>query len=242
MSSLIEPPALTLLKKLPMKWIVGASAFVIILIMGGCYISGAINQAKQLGVAEEKESAAKLADISVTRLQSQLKDLREENARLIEKLSSQQAVIAKVMQSRNQKVDAKIADLQAPKPAIEVSRDLKDVGILSTVQNNDLLFSAKQAQEIVVIKLDRDRLADNLTDIKEQLRLEQEKTAKLQEDLIKAVDSLIQANKVTEDYKSALEAYKKIANPNILKRILNNGKYVLIGIGIGLGIAGVHPW
>lgn len=239
MSSLIEPPALTLLKKLPMRWIFGGAFLSFILIMSGCYISGAINQAKQLGVAEEKERSAKKADNQLTLLQDQIKGLREENARLIEQLSAQQAILAKNIQIRNQRTDAKIAAIEIPKPALEVSRDLKDVGILSTVQNNDLLFSAKQAQEIVGLKLDRDRLSDNLGDIKEQLRLEQEKTEKLMSDLTKAVDALVQANKVTEDYRVALESYKKVAKSGIIKRIVTAGKYVVIGIGIGIGIGAI---
>jgi len=237
MSGLIDPPALTFVKKLPMKLIVGVSAFVLILIMGGCYISGAINQAKQLGVAEEKERSAKMADFEATSLRKALEDERATSTALRKKLSEQQELLTKTIALRNQQVDKKISELNKPQSADEVSRDLKDIGIVSQVQNNDLLFSAKQAQEIVGLKLDRDRLFDNMTDIKEQLRLEQEKTARLQEDLIKAVDSLVQANKVTEDYKAALEAYKKVAKPSIFKKILDAGKYVAIGLGIGIGIA-----
>ena len=101
--------------------------------------------------------------------------------------------------------------------------------------DNDRITVAEM-QEFVAVKLDRDRLAENLKETEKQLALERQAVTTLKVDLATAVASLNQANRVIGDYQTAMDAYKKAAKKSGLRRAVEVGGK--IGLSFALGYLG----
>jgi len=148
-----------------------------------------------------------------------------------ERMSQQQGAIGTRIIYRDREAEQTKAEVVAPKPIQDVAKDAeKHLNELPEITPTlRLAFYPPTVQGFIVNKIERDQFAANNTDLKEVLRLEQEKTISLNKDLGAANKTLGEAGKTITDYKRAAKASK-------FKRILRGA--LTAGALAGAGYAG----
>ena len=155
--------------------------------------------------------------------------------------AQQQAVIVKVVDTRDKSTDAKIQYVLQPKTPQQALTDLNDAYAGSidlsntpvTPDNLLLSFSVPTVQKFSATKLDRDRLSADLSNYKGLLKIEQDKTTSLTADLGTVNGTLATC-------KTTVQTYEKAAKVGRFKKFLHaaGGTAVTIGaavIGFELG-------
>lgn len=185
-------------------------------------------EAKASAALAEKEKAEEVA-----RLERQA---HEEERK---QWQAQQAELTRSMLARNAATERRIAEALKPKTTEEVGKEAKDtLGITPTPTATGFSVTVQEMQEFVALKLDRDRLTENLKETQKQLDIERQTTATLRADLGKAIAGLEQSNQVIKDYQTAMAAYKKAATKTRLRKALEFGGRA--GITIGLAYLGAR--
>jgi chromosome segregation ATPase len=209
---------------------------IAVVLVGGTYwvTSGYEGYKKAIEIAALQEAHAKqtedLYNKFKTQFDSDLQRSKEELQALIDKQKS----IGQNIVKRNVATQTKIQQVTAKDRTVEqVKKDVEDnlliTPVLSTT-NSDFIFSLAQTQQIVALKINSDRLEQNIKDIQNQLTLEQEKTARLQQDLSTAITALNQATTVINDYKDTVAAYKKAAKKSVWQKVRNGA--IVVGVAI----------
>ncbi len=228
-----------------------AGVVTVILLWGvGCFVVGQrAKEAAELAKADEQAKAAKAKDAQVSALLEETKKLQEEAKAEREKNDSDRAIWAeqtaalnRSMLARNQSSDRAIAAALAPKPIGQVADEAKTIlgPTAPTVQDGSFRLTAEQMQQFLAMKIDRDRLADNLKETLGNLDIERKTTATLRSDLDRAIKGIEDANLRTEeqrllkeDWKQVAESYKKAAKKGFWRKTADvTGK-----VGLAFGAA-----
>jgi chromosome segregation ATPase len=176
------------------------------------WVSAVEREARDLAIAEEREKQAQVQEAERHKLEAAAKAEREQHEAERTQWAEQQAALARSLAARNQSVDKLIAEALAPKTAEQVSDDARKIlGLTPPVADGGFKLTIAEMQDYVALKLDRDRLAENLKETNHQLDLERQASATLRADLDKAVQTIEMANHSITDYQAAMDAYKKVA-------------------------------
>jgi len=190
-----------------------------------------------LAKAKEAEARAVQALEAKDKADAAARLEREAHAEERKQWAEQQAVFARTVAARNQTTDRLIAAALAPKTVEQVGKEAKEtLGITTAPTATGFSITVQEMQEFVALKLDRDRLSENLKETQKQLDIERQATATLNSDLNRALKGLEQANVVIKDYQTAMEAYRKAATKTRLQKILEFGGRA--GITVALGYLG----
>jgi hypothetical protein len=140
--------------------------------------------------------------------------------------------------ARNTATERRIAEVLAPKPIEHVVREVREAFGKEPTQTAQGGFSVtiQEMQEFIALKLDRDRLGENLKETEKQLDLERQATATLRSDLERALKGIEQANNVIDLQGKTIDAYKKAATKTKMRKILEFGGRA--GLTIGLAYLG----
>jgi flagellar biosynthesis GTPase FlhF len=189
------------------------SGGALVLLLGAwLYVSDAEREARDLAIAEEREKQAQVQDAERQKLEAAAKAERDQHEAERLQWAEQQAALARSLAARNQSVDKLIAAALTPKTQAQIADDAKQtLGIAPPVLEGGFKLSLAEMQAYVGLKLDRDRLAENLKETTLQLELERQSNATLRADLDKAVKTIEMANRTISDYQTAMDAYKKVA-------------------------------
>lgn len=189
------------------------AGLALVLLLGlWLYISDAERTARDLAIAEEREKQAQVQDAERQKLEAAAKAERDQHEAERLQWAEQQAALARSLAARNQSVDKLITAALTPKTQAQIADDAKQtLGIAPPVLEGGFKLSLAEMQAYVGLKLDRDRLAENLKETTLQLELERQSSTTLRADLEKAVRTIEMADHTIRDYQTALGAYKKIA-------------------------------
>lgn len=193
----------------------------------------------QKAQAAEAVAAAALAEKAKAEESARLE--REAHELERKQWQEQQAALMRSVVARNQTVDRVIGELRAPsRPVEQIIKDSEQqLGMTPVVHPDNpksFSLSQEQFQELIAIKVDRDRLFENLKSTEQQLDLERQSTATLKADLDRALKGIQDANNVIELQGKTIEAYKKAATKTRLRKVLEFGGRA--GITIGLAYLG----
>jgi len=191
--------------------------------------------------AEITEKAKEEKEAQKRQYEDEAKKLQKEHEQERAEWASQQLALSRSVLATNQATERRIAEALKPKTPEQVGKEAKEVlGISPPVQNGMFTVTVAEMQAQIAIKLDRDRLADNLRDTEKQLEFERQTSATLRSDLDRANktnelsnQTLDLANKTVAQYKEAMERYEKVARKGKLRRVAEfSGK-----VGIMAGVA-----
>jgi len=204
------------------------SGAVLALALGAwLYVSYAEQEARYLAIAEERERQAQVQEAERQKLEAAAKAERDQHEAERAQWAEQQASLARSLAARNQSVDNLIAAALAPKTQEQVADDAKKVlGLAAPAADGGFKLTLTEMQDYVALKLDRDRLAENLKETERQLVIERQASVSLRADLDKVIELIKQANRSIDEYQTAMEAYKKVAKRSKWRKILNTGKTV----------------
>lgn len=190
-----------------------------------------------LARAKEMQLRADQALSDKQKSDEQARQEREAHEEERKQWQEQQTALTRNLLARNAETERRIAAALAPKPAEQVKTEAEQAFGKPAVQTpQGFTVSVEQMQEFVALKLDRDRLSENLKETQKQLDIERQGTATLRADLERSIKSLDQANKVIVDYQAAMAAYRKAATKTKLRKILEfSGR---AGITVGLAYLG----
>lgn len=200
----------------------GATAIgvLLVIIFIWLWISAGQREAANLAIAEEKERVAKEKEAEISALLEQTKKAQEEARAEREKndadraiWAEQQAALTRSVLARNQASDRAIAATLAPKPIQEVADEAKTIlgPTAPVVQDGSFRLTSEQMQQFLAMKIDRDRLAENVKETLNQLEIERKATATLRLDLDRAIKAIDDANQRTEDQRLLKEDWIKVA-------------------------------
>jgi len=193
----------------------------------GLYVFEAQREAKDLAIAEERERQAQVQEAERQKLEEAAQAERDEHEAERAQWSEQQATLARSLAARNQSVDKLIAAALAPKTQDQVAEDAKKVlGLTPPAADGGFKLSLTEMQDYVALKIDRDRLAENLKETESQLAIERQAAVSLRVDLDKVVELIKQANRSIDEYQTAMEAYKKAAKRSKWRKIFDTSKTV----------------
>lgn len=229
--NLIWPPT-------PMQKLGAAAVGVfLVIILIWAWISSGQRQARDLAVAEERDRNTKVLEEENRKREAERQIEREQTAKLIEANAELQANLARSMAARDQAVNRTIAQLRAPRTTEQIIKDsIQHLGITPQVIDNSIRLTPEQFQDLIAIKVDRDRLKQNLEDQERQLRLERDTTARLTTQIAGFEATLKESNQLIVAQREVIESYKKVAKKGKLRKVLEVGGQV--GLGIGLGYLG----
>ena len=190
-----------------------------------------------LAKAQEAEARAVQALIAKEKTDEAAKLERQAHEEERKAWQEQQAALTRSVLARNEATERRIALALVPKPIEQVGKEVRALFGTSPPQTaSGFSITVQEMQEFVALKLDRDRLAENLKETQKQLDLERQATATLSSDLNRALNGLEQANVVIKDYQTAMEAYRKAATKTRLRKVLEFGGRA--GITVALGYLG----
>lgn len=221
------------------------AGLVVLLVLGVYWFTSQYGEfQKQLALAEVAEKHAaeviKIAEDTSKATELMKTSLLEELAKSQEALraaTGRQLVISKKITATNTAADTRIAEIIQPGRAIEViKRDVQDnLQLNPEILNDGLIFTPQQAQALVALKINSDRLESNIKSVQEQLSIEQNKTKELSSNLAQAIAALNQSTKNIADLSSALvasqnamDAYKKASKKTKWQIFKDVGKQVAI--------------
>jgi tetratricopeptide (TPR) repeat protein len=191
-----------------------------------------------LAKAQQAEATAVAALAEKVKVEEAARLEREAHAEERKQWAERQAELMRSVVARNTATERRIAEVLAPKPIEHVVREVREAFGKEPTQTAQGGFSVtiQEMQEFIALKLDRDRLAENLKETDKQLDLERQATATLRADLDRALKGLEQANGVIKDYQTAMEAYRKAATKTRMRKVLEFGGRA--GLTIGLAYLG----
>lgn len=231
--NLVWPPT-------PMMKIAAAGVGICIaIIVLWLWVSANERRARDLAIAEERERAAQvLADENAKR-EKERQIEREQTAKLIEANNELRDSLARAMTVRNQQAERTIIELRQPKAPEQVVKDSqKELGYAPPVQDGSFRLTQEQFQELIAIKVDRDRLALNNTDLEKQLRLERDTNTRLTSQLSSFESTVKESNLLIMAQRDVIDSYKKVAKKSRFRTVVETtGK---IGVGIAAGYLGAR--
>lgn len=211
----------------------------VILTLWGAYSILGLWEAKYLAEAEEKERRANSALVDKQRAEESARAEREAHEAERKEWAERQAALARSILARNEATERRITAALAPKTSEQVGKEAKEtLGITPTPTATGFSITVQEMQEFVALRLDRDRLKENLADREAQLEAERQTVRTLQADLDRAIKSLEQSNKVIADYQVAMEAYKAVAKKSKWRKGLEIGGRV--GLMVAAGYLGAR--
>lgn len=223
-----KKPILTQIRQMPIKYWVWVGVVVLVLgtIQFGIY--SIVKRAKDLAIAEERDRTAKIHQAETDRLKAEHVAQEAAIAKRFKELTEQMAKRADAIAKRNPKTDEKIEKVRSQKPIEDVAQDVKDIlGFEPRITGPQTLESNIQhVQEWVALKLDRDRLSDNLIDTKEQLQLETERRELVEKDLASTKAQLSRTEQQSDDWREVAMSYKKVAKKGFGAKMLGVGKFI----------------
>lgn len=149
----------------------------------------------------------------------------------------QQAALTRSMLERNAATERRIVEALRPKTQEEVVKEAeKELGVSPRPTAQGFTVTVQEMQEFIALKLDRDRLAENLKETEKQLDLERQATATLRADLDRALKGIEQANNVIQLQTKTIDAYKVAATKTRLRKIMEFGGRA--GITVALAYMG----
>lgn len=204
-----------------------------ILALAGIWRLLAYRDDQNLAKAREAEATAAKALADKAKSDEQARLEREAHEQERQQWQEQQAALTRSVLARNEATERRIAVALAPKPAEQVGREVQEAfGKAPTQTAQGFTVTVQEMQEFVALKLDRDRLTENLKETQKQLDLERQATATLRADLGRAMESIEQANMVIKDYQAAMDAYRKAATKTRLRKVLEFGGKASLTIGL----------
>lgn len=215
---------------------------VLILIASLCVLVGLywfLAYRDDINLAKAQEAEAKAAQALIDKQKSDEQARLEREAHELERQQwqEQQAALTRSVLARNQVTERRIAEALKPKSSEEVGKEAQEAFGKAPVQTaQGFTVTVQEMQEFVALKLDRDRLAENLKETQKQLDLERQATATLRADLERSIKSLEQANSVIDLQSKTIDAYKKAATKTRLRKVLEFGGRA--GITVALGYLG----
>lgn len=196
------------------------------------WLSSRERQARDLAVADERDKNAKVLEQQLRANEEQRRIEREQTAKLIEANQELQANLARSMATRNESAQRTIVELRQPKTTEQVVKDSQEhLGITPTVIDNSIRLTPEQFQELIAIKVDRDRLAANVGDIEKQLRLEKDTVSRLNTQLVGFEATLKESNQLIADQRVVIESYKRVARKGWLRKTGEIGAKVSLAFG-----------
>lgn len=210
------------------RYSIYAALLVVVVVLSYCGVTSIQRTSKEIGVAEEKERTAKVDDKAVAEFKRVGESETEGRAQQRTELAKQNEKRHTAKIKRNVKIDKAIGAVTAPKPAHQVAQDVKDIlGIEPSIGGEDTLsYTAAQVQSWVALKLDRDRLSENLADTLEQLRNKEQEVALLEKDNQYKTEALLKTEQQAKDWRDVALSYKTVAKKSGFKKFLSFGKTV----------------
>lgn len=198
---------------------VGLAGAAIVLGLFWTWIAARERNARDLALAEERDKNAKVLEEQLRKNEEQRQIEREQTAKLIEANSELQANLARSMAARNESAQRTIVELRQPKTTEQVVKDSQEhLGITPTVVDNSIRLTPEQFQELIAIKVDRDRLAANVSDVEKQLRIEKDTVSRLNTQLAGFEATLKESNQLIADQRVVIESYKKVAKKGFWRK------------------------
>ena len=189
---------------------------------------------RTLVIAELKEKAVNEKEEILKKSQEDfLRGVRNTQKDIIN-LSFKQANIEKEKKDNKEKIDKVVEEVLIPNKNLEnVIKDVKQFLEMTGQITGDgrISFDKQDTQHIVALKLDYERLDNELKATQNQLVLEQEKTAKLTVELANAIKTIEGSNELLKEYKLVLEEYKRAAKKS---RWMVAKDYIKQGVTIGI--------
>jgi chromosome segregation ATPase len=197
----------------------GVGGAVIVLGLLWTWIAAKERNARDLAVADERDKNAKVLEQQLKANEEQRRIEREQTAKLIEANAELQANLARSMAARNESAQRTIVELRQPKTTEQVVKDSQEhLGITPTVVDNSIRLTPEQFQELIAIKVDRDRLAANVGDIEKQLRIEKDTVSRLNTQLAGFESTLKESNQLIADQRAVIESYKRVAKKGFWRK------------------------
>lgn len=206
----------------------GACAFLVVCLAVYLFIGKIQRDAAAMALAEKnrqdiivKDAESEKLRLENLRLQKESEDLRQKNDADRAIAAERVAALLRSQVLRNQNADKKIYEIKAPKPVEDIAKDAQaNLGISPPISNGVFQITAVQLQELIAVKVDRDRLTENVKDLMRQLELERQSSSSLRADLDRAIKSIADANARTEDQRLLKEEWKANAEQfrNVAKK------------------------
>jgi hypothetical protein len=233
-------------------WLIG-----VLVLIGGISIymvtSYLISYERDLAIAAE---AKKQTDQLVKEREAERKAREEENrrfeefraesARALLAITSQQAQLTRLASERQAAYSSKIQDIQNSNSTDSILANVRkylDAEATKTADDK-IAFSAASAKEFAALKLEVQELKADRDTQKKQAELERQKVSNLQvqvDDLLKKSirdDQMIAADtKLIALQQDTINKYEKAAKKSKLRRALDFGKPIAIGLIVGVTTA-----
>lgn len=206
---------------IPTKYKVYGVGIALALLFLAYYVHQTSVQASNLALAAEHEKMAVELDKAKAQFQADIQKERDDHEKIRAEQDAKILALTLNITKRNTNTDKAIANIKTPKTAVEVAKDTKEVlGVEPVITTSQTLaFTLQQTQDILALRLDRDRLQGNLIDTQAQLSVKDKQIATLLEDQHKLVESLTQANETIKQYQIAMQDYKKAAKKSFLQKV-----------------------
>jgi predicted nucleic acid-binding Zn-ribbon protein len=222
------------------RWYIIGGVAAAILLGAIIFVYNLIAYERELAIAKEKESQAKVLQAVVEESQKKFDEYVKQSQEQIQEMGRQQAALAQAAVLRQQAYQGKVETVQRATSTEDIIKQMSEFLKIKATDagGGNVTMPALQAQGFVILQLENQKLKDDITDLRNQFAIEQRKTSSLQEQLDRAMVQISETRKLADEWKTVAESYKKAAVKSKWKRAVEIA--VPVGLSFAAAYAGGH--
>jgi len=218
------------------RWYVLGGLLILVLVGGGLYVRGLVQNARDEAIAQETErSTRQLAAIN-TANQEKFEQFVQESQRQMQEMARQQAQLAQAAVVRAQVYQAQASQVRAATEPVDIIKQLRDylqVTASSSVPGT-ITLPASEAQNLVLLTLENRKLKEDVADLEKRVALGEQRTSSIQMQLDQALVRISEQRALLVAWEKTSEKWKTAAKSSRWRRVAQ------VAVPVGLSFAAAY--